>query len=85
MPCNHQCHNKQRCAHECCKTGVSSRKRQQRSNDGSKGSCGQGVMNHLSEIQSRAASMPWTPGQFKRPKLEVLTLEVPFKIVQMAF
>ena len=33
VPCNHLCHNKQLCAHECCKTGVSARKRQQRSHD----------------------------------------------------
>ena len=89
VPCNHQCHNKQSCAHECCKTGVSSRKRQQRtsdsskvssdsnkmSSDRSKMSCSRGVMDHISEITSRASCMPHTPGRLKRTKLEVLILK----------
>ncbi|XP_060602890.1 probable ATP-dependent DNA helicase HFM1 [Ruditapes philippinarum] len=73
QPCLHTCHNKQMCAHECCKNGVSSKRRNTANQATPKPASTKQVASHLQELKNRAATLPSTPSVNKRIRLEVFT------------
>jgi hypothetical protein len=72
-PCLHTCHNKLMCAHECCKNGVSSKRRNTANQPTPKPASTKQVASHLQELKHRAATLPSTPSVNKRIRLEVFT------------
>ncbi|XP_053403072.1 probable ATP-dependent DNA helicase HFM1 [Mercenaria mercenaria] len=70
LPCMHTCHNKMTCAHECCKHGISSKRRGTSNQQTPRPVSTKRVASHLEELKNRAASLPTTPSVNKRMKLQ---------------